>query len=64
MFLIARQNRYLRRFTAAEAVAPDSAKPLSVVWFLIASWLIWRSERQAEVAGKHNPDAEPGAAVT
>jgi hypothetical protein len=35
----------------------------SVVWFLIASWLIWRAERQAEVAGKSNPDAEPGAAA-
>ena len=34
----------------------------SVVWFLIASWLMWRAERQAKVAGKHNPDAEPDAA--
>jgi hypothetical protein len=34
----------------------------SVVWFLIASWLMWRAERQAEVAGKSNPDAEHGAA--
>jgi hypothetical protein len=31
----------------------------SVVWFLIASWLIWRAERRAEAAKKHNPDAEP-----
>ena len=30
----------------------------SVVWFLIASWLIWRAERQTEVAGKHNPNGE------
>ena len=34
----------------------------SVGWFLIASWLMWRAERQAEVVGKSNPDAEPGAA--
>ena len=34
----------------------------SVVWFLIASSLMWRAERQAEVAGKRNLDAEPGAA--
>jgi hypothetical protein len=31
----------------------------SVVWFLVASLLIWRAERQTEVAGKSNPDAEP-----
>jgi hypothetical protein len=36
--------------------------PASVVWFLFASWLMWRAERQAEVARKSNPDAEPGAA--
>ena len=24
----------------------------SVVWFLIVSWLLWRAESQAEVAGK------------
>jgi hypothetical protein len=34
----------------------------SVVWFLIVSWLMWRAEQQAEVDGKSNPDAEPGAA--
>jgi hypothetical protein len=34
----------------------------SVVWFLVASQLMWRAERQAEVATKSNPDAEPGAA--
>jgi hypothetical protein len=34
----------------------------SVVWFLIASWLMWRAERHAEVARTCNPDAEPGAA--
>jgi hypothetical protein len=34
----------------------------SVVWFLIASWIMWRAERQAEVAGKCNPDTEPAAA--
>src|SRR6516165_1144656 len=34
----------------------------SVGWFLIASWLLWRSERQAQDAGKCKPDAEPGAA--
>ena len=33
----------------------------SVVWFLIASWLMWRAERQAEVARKSNLDAETGA---
>jgi hypothetical protein len=31
----------------------------SVGWFLIASWLMWRAERQAEVVGKSNPDAKP-----
>jgi hypothetical protein len=31
MFLIARQNRYLRKFTTAGAVAPDSAKALREV---------------------------------
>jgi hypothetical protein len=34
----------------------------SVVWFLIASWLIWRAERQADVARKSNLDAKPDAA--
>jgi hypothetical protein len=34
----------------------------SVVWFLIASLLMWRAEQQAEVAAKRNPDAEPGPA--
>jgi hypothetical protein len=34
----------------------------SVGWFLITSWLLWRSERQAQDAGKCKPDAEPGAA--
>jgi hypothetical protein len=34
----------------------------SVVWFLIASWLIGRAEREAKVAEKSNPNAEPGAA--
>jgi hypothetical protein len=31
MFLIARQNRYLRKFTAAGAVAPAGARPLREV---------------------------------
>jgi len=35
----------------------------SVVWFLIASWLLWRAERQAEVAGNSNPAAEQSAAA-
>jgi hypothetical protein len=30
----------------------------SVGWFLVASWLIWRAEQQAEVVGQSNPDAE------
>jgi hypothetical protein len=34
----------------------------SVAWFLVASWLLWRDERQAQDAGKRKPDADPGAA--
>jgi hypothetical protein len=34
----------------------------SVAWFLIASWLLWRDERQAQDAGKSKPDAQPDAA--
>jgi hypothetical protein len=30
----------------------------SVAWFLIASWLLWRAESQAKVAGKSSPGAE------
>jgi hypothetical protein len=36
----------------------------SVAWFLIASWLLWRDEKQAQDAGKRQPDAQPGAVVT
>jgi hypothetical protein len=34
----------------------------SVAWFLVASCLLWRDERQAQDAGKSQPDAESGAA--
>jgi hypothetical protein len=33
----------------------------SVAWFLVASWLLWRDERQALGTGESQPDAEPGA---